>query len=72
MQQINIVVGSEVPKKVIGDDIIHIFPNTVDDYRTIPKFLIDSKIKFFGLQLKSERPEIFLLKESLGIPLLKM
>lgn len=52
-------------KKIINDNIIIFFQNSIDDYCTIQNYFDNSKFEFFDLTIKSERRRKFILQ---GIP----
>lgn len=52
-------------RKILKGDTIKVFPDTIDDYRTIQKYLEDKDLEFFAMRTKNERPKKVLLR---GIP----
>lgn len=51
-------------KKIINDTI-RFFPDSIEEYRKIQNYFVTSKLEFYGLTLKSERPRKIIIK---GIP----
>lgn len=59
--KINEITTQRPDKKVVNDNI-KLIPKSVGDYLIIQKFLLDSNIEFFVLQLKSERHRKIVIK----------
>lgn len=55
----------KVTRKILKGDTIKIFPESIDDYRSIQKYLTDNAIEHFRMAPRNERPKKVLLR---GIP----